>query len=404
MKKIFNFLIYVVIIIYSVEILLFIFSSDLQKSLVDIKGQRIKIAKEKNLSFDPREPEVVFFEKKNQIKDLSVPFYYSALFSNFEAFTTAKKNNEIIPFRGPVSKKNLSCAEDLSYRIINNDKYGFKNSNLIYDSKIDVILLGGSFAEGFCFTGDDDIAGNLIKADIKTLNLGVATTGPLVSLAVLKEFSPTYKAKNVFYLYYESNSLNVLKWEEKDSRLIRYLNENYKTDYIKNISKVKKFLNLAEKESIEIAKTRIDQNNNLEKNFLSTYTKNIQDILEITILKNRLRKLFNFKKKTYNLDLFNKTILQMKNETERNGGKFSFVYIPSWDRFFNNSSNLHSIIGLRETIVANLQKRNINVIDTTDYFSDLKNLTDYYPLGYVGHFNQKGYKQVADILKERISK
>lgn len=404
MKKILNYLIYLVIIIYGVEILLFIFSSDLQKSLVDIQGQRIKIAKEKNLNFDPREPEVVFFEKKNQIQDLSVPFYYSALFSNFKTFTKAKKNNEIIPFRGPVNKKNLSCAEDLSYKIINNDKYGFKNSNSIYDSKIDVILLGGSFAEGFCYTGDDDIAGNLIKEDIQTLNLGVATTGPLVSLAVLKEFSPTFKPKNVFYLYYESNSLNVFKWEEKDKTLTKYLNENYKTDYLKNIDKVKKFLNLAEKESIEIAKAKVNQNNDKEKNFIRTYTRNIQDILEISILKNRLRKLLNFKKKTYNLELFNKTILYMKNETERNGGKFSFVYIPSWDRFFNSSSNLHSIIGLRETIVTSLQKRNINVIDTTDYFSDLKNLTDYYPLGYVGHFNQRGYKQVADILKERISK
>ena len=31
-------------------------------------------------------------EKKNKIKDLSVPFYYSSLFSNFETFKKAKKN------------------------------------------------------------------------------------------------------------------------------------------------------------------------------------------------------------------------------------------------------------------------------------------------------------------------
>ena len=48
MKKILNNLIYIVVVVYSVEILLFIFSSDLQKSLVNIKGQRIKIAKENN--------------------------------------------------------------------------------------------------------------------------------------------------------------------------------------------------------------------------------------------------------------------------------------------------------------------------------------------------------------------
>ena len=34
---------------------------------------------------------------------------------------------------------------------------------------------------------------------------------------------------------------------------------------------------------------------------------------------------------------------------------------------------------------------------------NIKNLADYYPLGYVGHFNKKGYKEVADILKKKIS-
>ena len=403
MKKIFNLLIYIVVIIYSVEILLFIFSSDLQKSLVNIKGKRIEIAKERNLDFDSRESEVVFFEQKKTIKDLSVPFYYSSLFADFKTFKKAKKNNEIIPFRGPVNKKTLSCAEDLSYRIIDNDKYGFKNSNSIYDEKIDVILLGGSFAEGFCYASEHDIAGNLMRDNIQTLNLGVATTGPLVSLAVLKEFVPNYKTKEVFYLYYESNSLEVLKWEEKDTRLTRYLNSNYEGNYIKNTKLIKNFLDNIEQESIEIAKNKAllsqDVKNNEKKNFI----KNIQDILEINILKNRLRSFFSTEKKLYNLKLFTETINEMKKETEKWNGNFTFVYIPSWDRFFNRSSNLHTIINLREEIVDNLKNQGINVIDTTDYFSNLQNLKDYYPLGYVGHFNKEGYKKVADILKEEIS-
>ena len=275
MKKIFNLLIYIVVIIYSVEILLFIFSSDLQKSLVNIKGKRIEIAKERNLDFDSRESEVVFFEQKKTIKDLSVPFYYSSLFADFKTFKKAKKNNEIIPFRDPINKKTLSCAEDLSYRIIDNDKYGFKNSNSIYDEKIDVILLGGSFAEGFCYASDHDIAGNLMQDNIQTLNLGVATTGPLVSLAVLKEFVPNYKTKEVFYLYYESNSLEVLKWEEKDTRLTRYLNSNYEGNYIKNTKLIKNFLDNIEQESIEIAKNKAllsqDIKNNEKKNFIKVF-------------------------------------------------------------------------------------------------------------------------------------
>ena len=402
MKKIFNSLIYLIIIIYGVEVLLFIFSSDLQKSLVNIQGQRIEIAKKKNLDFDPRDPEIVFLEKKNQIKDLSVSFYYSPLFSNFKTFIKAQKNDEIIPFRGPINKKNLSCAEDLKYKIINNDKYGFKNLNSIYEREIDVILLGGSFAEGFCYIGKDDIAGNLIKENIQTLNLGVATSGPIVSLAVLKEFVTSSKPKNVFYLYYESNSLKVLNWEAKDKKLIKYLNQGYKLDYIQKIDEIKNFLDLAEKESIEIVERKVQSDKKEEKGRFKNFYSNIQDILEIKILKSRIRMIFNFREDTYNLKLFYETIKEMKKETNKNGGKFTFVYIPSWDRYFNSSSNLHSIIRLREEIVENLKNKNINVIDTTDHFSNMNNLTDYYPLGYIGHFNKKGYKEVADILKKNI--
>ncbi len=404
MKKIFNSLIYLLIVIYSVEILLFIFSSDLQKSLVNIKGKRIEIAKEKKLNFDPRESELVFFEQKKKIKDLSVPFYYSSLFSNFKAFNQAKENNEIIPFRGPINKKTLSCAEDLNYRIIENDKYGFKNFNSVYDKEIDAILLGGSFAEGFCYSSEQDIAGNLIKNGINTLNLGVATTGPLVSLAVLKEFTQHYKPKNVFYLYYESNSLDVLKWEKKDNRLVEYLIPGHQTNYINNITKIKKFLYSIEQESIEIAKNKVQLNSEKENNSESNYTESIQDILEINILKNRLRSIFNSKKKNYDLIFFNKTIVEMKRQTEEWNGNFTFVYIPSWDRFFNSSSNLHAIISLRKEIVDNLKRQKINVIDTTEIFAKIENLADYYPLGYVGHFNDRGYKKVADILKEGIFK
>ena len=231
----------------------------------------------------------------------------------------------------------------------------------------------------------------------------VATTGPIVSLAVLKEFAPVSKPKNVFYLYYESNSLKVLNWESKDKKLMKYLNYGYKQDYIKNIDEIKNFLELAEKESIEIVKRKVQSNKTEENSRLKDYYKNIQDILEIKILKSRLRMLFNFKKDNYDLELFYKIITDMNKETNKNGGKFTFVYIPSWDRFFDSSSNLHSIINLREEIIENLKDKKIDIIDTTDHFFNIKNLADYYPLGYVGHFNKKGYKEVADILKKKIS-
>ena len=402
-KYILNFLLYFIIIIYSVEILLFLFSSDLQKSLVNIKGKRIEIAKKNNLTFDERESEVVFFEKRKKINDLSVPFYYSLLFSNSKVFKEAKKKNRFIPFRGPINKKTLSCAEDLNYRIIENDKYGFKNSNLVYNKKIDVILLGGSHAEGFCYTSENDIAGNLIKENINTLNLGVATAGPLVSLAVLKEFGPIHKPKNVIYLYYESNNLEILEWEKKDADLIKYLEKNYTNNYTKKINEINNFLQLVEEETIEKVRIKAEQVKVIKVNPIDAYIENAQDILEINILRNKFKNFFLSKKNNYDLTSFYKVINEMQETTNRFGGKFTFVYIPSWDRFFNNASNLYPVIKLRNTIIEDLNNNNIKTIDLTNIFNKSEKLSNYYPLGYVGHFNEKGYRKIAKVIKERIS-
>lgn len=402
MKKILNYSIHIIIIIYSVEILFFVFSTDIEKSLVNIKNKRIEIAKMKQLNFDSREPEEVFIDMKKKNPNLGVPFYYSSLFENFEVFKEAKKNKNIIPFRGPINKKTLSCAEDLNYKTINNDRYGFKNPDYIYNNEIDVILLGGSFTEGYCYNIDKDIAGNLNLENISTLNLGVAATGPLVSLAVLKEFGSTYKPKNIFYLYYEGNNLDMLEWEKKDLNLIKYLNKNYKNYYLDQYDEIKTFLDKAEKESLEQINNKfliIQQINKLKKN---NYIGSIKDILELTILKNRIRNLFNTKKKNYDLKILNNIIVEMQNESKKWKGNFTFVYLPSWERYFNKNSNIQPVIKLRNEIIRNLEKNNIQVIDITNSFSNLQNLKDFYPLGYIGHVNEKGYKKIADILKESI--
>ena len=48
---------------------------------------------------------------------------------------THMDNKNLIPLRGPINKKTLSCRESGIRKIINNDKYGFKNINSIYQKK-----------------------------------------------------------------------------------------------------------------------------------------------------------------------------------------------------------------------------------------------------------------------------
>ena len=127
--------IYTIIITYSLEILLFLSIPSEQKSIVQIQNERIKIAKKKNLKYDLRSPEQFYLDQKKINSNLAPVFLYAKHFSSFKVFQEAQESNKIIPFRGPINKNSISCAEDLNYKIIENDKYGFKNSNKNYEKK-----------------------------------------------------------------------------------------------------------------------------------------------------------------------------------------------------------------------------------------------------------------------------
>lgn len=404
MRVIKFFLIYFILIVYSVEFLLFTFTTSKQKSIVNIESTRIEIAKNKNIRYDTRSPEEFFFQNKKTLKSLEPVFYYSPLFDRYETFLKAKKNNSIIPFRGPINSKSISCAEDLNYRFIENDKYGFKNSNLLYDKKINSILIGDSYAEGFCVKRENDIAGNLNKKGFNTLNFGVAATGPLVSLAVMREFGNFIKPKNSIYIYFEGNDLAGLNWEKKDSNLIQYLNKEYSVNYLKNYENIKKFLHLASKESIEIGKSKLkNKNDKIENNRYENFKEYLSDTLELQNIKNILRySVFNKQRTEYDLDLFYLVVEKMNLETTKWGGKFIFVYTPSWSRYFTKNTNKESSIKLKDRIISHLISKKIKVIDLTDFFDGEKNVEQYFPLGYVGHYNANGYRKISEIISEHL--
>ena len=186
LKKI-TLIIYIILILYSLEILTYFFIiPEEQKLLTDIQNSRIKIAEAKNIQIDKRTKIKAFLDEKDKISELDVNFYFNKDFEQYSTFQNSIKKQTIIPFRGPINKLTLSCNEELKYLIINNDKYGFKNSNKIYENKISIAILGDSYAEGLCQDNENDISGHLIKQGINSINLGVTGSGPLLSLAITR--------------------------------------------------------------------------------------------------------------------------------------------------------------------------------------------------------------------------
>ena len=397
--------IYSLLIIYSLEFLLFITLPEEQKSMIKIKEERIKKAKELNKEIDLRSPDQFYIDKKKNNKDLDPKFLYSKTFSSFKAFREAKEKDKIIPFRGPINKKSISCAEDLKYRIYNNDKYGFKNSNKIYKKNINSFLLGDSYAEGLCVVGEEDIAGNLIKKDINTANFGVTDTGPLVSLGILKEFGEYFKPQNVIYLYFEGNDLEDLNFEKNEGYLLSYLKNNFSREYINRYDEIKDFLAKAKVESeSRISKKNYSEDLQIEEtNFFVSFSSHLKDIIELNNLKNIIRfSILKNQNNFYDLKLFYSIVEKMNFETKKWNGNYYFVYVPSWSRYFTKFTNKDGSLNLKKDILNELSSRNINIIDLTEFFDNSKNIKKFFPLGYIGHYNSNGYSKIADIIAEKI--
>ena len=71
---------------------------------------------------------------------------------------------------------------------------------ITYIKKIDLMIIGDSFAEGLPFDNSDSISGLFNKkTNINSINYGVASIGPLDALGVLKEYGKNFKPSNVFF-------------------------------------------------------------------------------------------------------------------------------------------------------------------------------------------------------------
>ena len=409
----------IIVILYLSELLLTIFLFSKNNVDLDLDYIRYAKAKELGIDFDKRTYYQAFFDEKKKIPSLAPSYYFSKFHferdigsgKKIQYFIKSKlANNVLIPFRGPINKKTMSCNESGKRRIINNDKNGFKNPNSIYQKKINIFLIGDSFTEGNCYDEKRDVAGFLRnKFKINTANYGVAGSGPLLSLAVLKEYANYYKPDFVFYFFYEGNDMQDLK-DEKETFLINYL-DNFNQNLIGRNDEIQQFLLDYENLAYEFLKERLantknkydDYDNKAEANIKKIKGRErveiIKDFLELQQLKEFffLKSIFNPK---FNIDkrLFVKVLRKMQSEIASWNGKFIVVYLPAWNRF--NRKYLIANYLYKKKIENIIKSTNISYIDMTREFKKVNDPINLFPLGLYGHYTADGYLLVAkNILK-----
>ena len=321
-------------------------------------------------------------------------------------------NNDLIPFRGPINKKRLSCNEDGTRRVVSHDINGFKNPNSIYEEKIRVFLIGDSFTEGECQYAGNDVAGFLRNEfGINSANYGIGGAGPLLSLATFIEYGTHFKPDFVIYLYYEGNDMEELN-RHKETFLINYL-DDFKQNLIDRNDEVKEFLtdyeNIAYKfiEEINVVVDDYNKFDAMEEEIKkSTEHKKIEivkDFFELQQVKNifLVESFFNQNNNTIDKELFTRVLKKMKSETAGWNGKFAVAYLPDWNRF-NQKYSLVKFFH-KKKIESIIKSLNISYIDIVQDFEKEEDPINFYPFGLFGHYTAEGYRLVAESIFKNIT-
>ena len=143
------------------------------------------------------------------------------------------------------------------------------------------------------------------------------------------------------------------------------------------------------------------------KNEKEIFYERLQDSLELSKLKNKIKSLILYRDEKENQKLFFKIIREMNNFSNNNNIEFIFIYLPVWERYFVKFTKYNKYISKKEYILNKIEGMNIKFLDIDKEFLKEKALENLFPLKYYGHYNRLGYKKVADSillnLKKRIN-
>lgn len=322
---------------------------------------------------------------------------------------------KLVPLSGTSNSTTVYCNENGYTTQYESDRYGFNNPDTVWESQpLDIILIGDSFAQGACVRPEDDLAGNFRQSGLSILNLGMGGHGPLLELATLVEYANLTESKTLIWLYCECNDLYFLQLEDNYLYLASYMEEGFTV----NLHEKQPILDSAWARQIE--KASIEFNDNVEpESELSDYftLSNIQLLFE-TMSAAKSAKLKRHEVWVKNMDksklvedlmthlyydsraslpLFEQVISRAKNEVEKSGKDFYFVYLPSYDRYH------YSLETLQSEVLEIVGRQGIEIINFAEYMDSLDDPLSLFPSRNRGHFSPEGYRQLANYIEKNIS-
>lgn len=290
----------------------------------------------------------------------------------------------VFPFGGVRNVPTVYCNELGEYLIYRSDEFGFNNPPGLWKQNIDVALIGDSFTVGACVSPDKSVASLIRNYYPNTLNLGGSGNGPLIELAVLREYLADKKPRIVLWFFFSGNDPGDLYSELEDKTLLLYLSDS-------------RFTQKLRESASQVDAALIDFLDPLLRTNSSPWADR-RRILRSIITLATLREKMGFLGLKRNLESnmaapFRRVLVEAQKSVSGWGGNLYLVYLPSYSSVKDGrSSKSHRIV---TEVTRDL---NIPMLDMWPIFLAQPDPLGLFPFRRHGHYTGEGYRLVAENI------
>lgn len=316
----------------------------------------------------------------------------------------SKDNKRLYPLGGVSKRTTIYCNESGERVIYKSDKYGFRNTSQAWNLKDKVwVVIGDSFAHGACVKDGEHSAARVqsLKPGYSIINLGIGGSGPLIELAILKEYAVSLKPEVIMWFYFEGNDLvQNLDYELTSSLLKNYLRPTYTQKLLIRQDEIDKTL-MSYVESI-----------------IKQKQSGIVSRLETLVQSSRILRLLNLRRfvgidnKVWDPEVerlivpgeFMAILKQAQAAALQWGGEIYFVYVPEYSRYLLENKN-DLTFRSRGQVLDLVSSLGIPVIDIhKEVFENHSDSLSLFPRRSEPHYTPEGYKLMGDALVNGIEK
>ena len=223
--------------------------------------------------------------------------------------------NKIVPVSVVDNTKTLLCINNDDPIYFESDIIGFDNE--IFKKEVDLILIGDSYAAGYCVDKEHRLNSQFRKIGLDIINLGMGGNGPLLEFASLVEYADLFSFNTIVWLFTPENDYEDIKREIANPILKNYLDLNFKQNLLSK-----------HKEKNQLYYDYFESKDRPFREFLRQYH------LDLDLLKKKIKNIkFEKKNEPYStrydpktINLVNNIFLNLKNYAESKEKNLLIVY------------------------------------------------------------------------------